>query len=88
MTIKMIAASVGIAVAALAFPALAQGTAEQQQACTPDAMSLCGEHIPDAGRVKACLISKRTSLSPACRAAIAANDPKPAAPRKRRRKHA
>ncbi|WP_081948851.1 MULTISPECIES: hypothetical protein [unclassified Methylobacterium] len=87
MTIKMKTACLGLSVFALASPALSQGTPEQQQACTPDAMSLCQNYIPDAGRVRACLLSRRASLSPACRAAIAAGEPKSSAPRKRRRRH-
>jgi hypothetical protein len=49
-------------------PAMAQGTQAQRDACTGDAMRLCGEHIPDAGRTGACLNAKRAQLSPACRA--------------------
>ena len=51
-----------------ATPALAQGTPAQRDACTGDAMSLCGEFIPDPGRTGACLNAKRAQLSPACRA--------------------
>jgi hypothetical protein len=93
MTIKMMTACLGLslfALASLAFsqgPAFSQGTPEQQQACTPDAMNLCQNYIPDAGRVRACLLSRRASLSPACRAAIGAGEPKSSAPRKRRRRH-
>jgi hypothetical protein len=42
-------------------------TPEQQQACTPDAFRLCGDAIPDVDRVTACMISKRSQLSPGCR---------------------
>ncbi len=45
-------------------------TPEQQQACTPDAMRLCQEFIPDVARVTACMRAKRAQLSPACRAAM------------------
>ena len=83
MNIKTIVACFGFSLLALSSPALSQGTPEQQQACTPDAMNLCGEYIPDVGRVKACLMSKRRSLSPACRAAFASEDPKS---RKQRRR--
>jgi hypothetical protein len=48
--------------------ATAQGTQAQRDACSGDAMRLCGEHIPDPGRTGACLNSKRAQLSPACRA--------------------
>ncbi|MGY2046829.1 hypothetical protein [Methylobacterium sp. JK268] len=86
MTFTSIAAGAALCVLALATPALAQnrGTPEQQQACTPDAMTLCGEFIPDPGRVRACLLGRRANLSPACRAAIAPSLPE-RAPRKRRR---
>jgi hypothetical protein len=85
MGVKTICACLGLSALAASTSALAQGTPEQRQACTPDAMSFCGEYIPDAGRVKACLLSKRQRLSPACRAAIGGNEIKP---RKRRRKNA
>jgi hypothetical protein len=67
------AAILGLAWAAglLATPAAAQGTAEQQQACTPDVMRLCNEFIPDVAKITACMIRKRASASPACRAATA-----------------
>jgi hypothetical protein len=66
------AAIFGLALAA-AFtpvPAAAQGTAAQQQACTPDAMRLCGEFIPDVAKISACMSRKRASLSPACKATM------------------
>ena len=43
-------ALVGAALAlasSFASPAAAQGTAQQQQACQPDAVRLCGQFIPD-----------------------------------------
>ena len=42
-------------------------TAEQQQACTPDAFRLCGSEIPDIERVTACMIRNKSQLSPQCR---------------------
>jgi hypothetical protein len=48
----------------------AQGSEEARQACTPDAMRLCSEFIPDAGRVKSCMLRKRGELSEACRSAM------------------
>jgi hypothetical protein len=41
-------------------------TAEEQQACTPDAMRLCGAYIPDVDRITACMIQNRSQLSPEC----------------------
>jgi hypothetical protein len=52
-------------------PAAAQGTAEQQRACTPDVMRLCNEFIPDVAKITACMIRKRASASPECRAVTA-----------------
>ncbi|QOZ28687.1 MULTISPECIES: hypothetical protein [Bradyrhizobium] len=43
-------------------------TAEQQQACTPDAFRLCGPEIPDVDRVTVCMIRNKALLSPACKA--------------------
>lgn len=51
-------------------PALAQGTAAQRAACTPDAMRLCAAHIPDAGAIAACLRGAGPRVSPACRTAM------------------
>ncbi|PIK73489.1 hypothetical protein CS379_08140 [Methylobacterium frigidaeris] len=86
MIIKSIATCIGLTVLTLECLAMSldRGTPEQQQACTPDAMSFCGAFIPDPGRVRACLLSRRASLSPECRTAIA---PKAHAPRKRRHRH-
>ena len=56
-----------VAAASAPKPVMAQGTPEQQQACTGDAMQLCGHTIPDPGRTKACLIANRRMLSPPCR---------------------
>jgi hypothetical protein len=48
-------------------PAGAQGTPEQREACTPDAMRLCSDFIPDVERITACMAKNRLRLSPACR---------------------
>jgi hypothetical protein len=47
-----------------------EGTLEQQEACTPDAMKLCSTFIPDAKRVKDCLIQRVAALSLRCREVI------------------
>ncbi len=44
-----------------------KGTPAQRAACTPDAMHLCDAFIPDAARVKECLVEHIDGLSPACR---------------------
>jgi hypothetical protein len=42
-------------------------TADQQQACTGDALRLCGSEVPDVDRITACMIQKKAQLSPGCR---------------------
>lgn len=62
--------------------AFGQGTPEQRAACTPDVLRLCGNHIPDAGRITACLKQERFLLSKQCRNVLF---PRPAAARERGR---
>jgi hypothetical protein len=66
---KAIAAAVLVSLTlALTTPAFAEykGSAEAQQACTPDAFRLCGQFIPDSGQITACLLREKAHLSPAC----------------------
>lgn len=42
-------------------------TQEQQQACTPDAMRLCGQFVPNVDAITACMVQKKSQLSPQCR---------------------
>jgi hypothetical protein len=53
-------------------------TPEQEQACTGDAFRLCSSEIPDVSRVTACMVAKKSQLSPACREQFRP-DPEPAA---------
>jgi hypothetical protein len=46
-------------------------TQEEANACTPDAMRLCSQAIPDAKRVGACLYQQRAQLSAPCAAVFA-----------------
>ena len=41
-------------------------TQEDADACTPDAMRLCQQAIPDESRVALCLVQNKRQLSPAC----------------------
>lgn len=50
--------------------ASAQGNDAARQACTPDAMRLCSDVIPDVAKVTACMKAKSSQLSPACRVAM------------------
>lgn len=42
-----------------------------RQACTPDAMRLCADVIPDVVKVTACMKTKFAQLSEPCRVAMA-----------------
>jgi hypothetical protein len=57
-------------------PAAAQGTSEQRDACESDAISLCGEFIPNVAAIEACMKRKIKSLSPACRVVMSGSSRK------------
>jgi hypothetical protein len=50
--------------------AAAQGNDAARDACTPDAMRLCADVIPDVARVTACMKAKSRQLSEPCRLAM------------------
>lgn len=56
-----------LTVAAFLAPAAAE-TPEQRTACRPDVFRLCAGEIPNRNKIVACLIRKRSQLSPACAA--------------------
>lgn len=62
-----------LAVALVCAPAQAQTPADQagQQACGNDAFSLCGDAIPDRGRIEACLRRNYSRVSKDCKAYMA-----------------
>ena len=64
---KVLLAALLVGAAGLPAAAIAQGTPEEQRACTPDVFRLCTEFIPDPSRITACLHQKVRDLSPACR---------------------
>jgi hypothetical protein len=74
MQTQRIVLSLAVAIAGIgtiAAPASSQeyrGTWEQQMACTPDVWRLCGDQIPDVGRIVACLRQNTPQLSNGCRA--------------------
>ena len=43
---------------------------DSQYACMGDAMTVCGQFVPDRERVAHCLMSNRARVSVACRAAL------------------
>ncbi|MGA8613952.1 MAG: hypothetical protein WB760_20210 [Xanthobacteraceae bacterium] len=78
-----LALPVGILLGSLGV-ASAQGSDAAREACTPDALRLCSEFIPDEAKVKSCMLSKRPQLSEACRLAMRA---KPAESERGERHH-
>jgi hypothetical protein len=48
----------------------AQASADAQQACTPDAMRLCSDVIPDVAKVTKCMSAKYSQLSKPCQLAM------------------
>jgi hypothetical protein len=77
MRIVHLACTLGFAAAFLycvSDGAAAQGGAQAsdavRQACTPDAMRLCSDVIPDVPKVTACMKRKSAQLSDACRVAM------------------
>jgi hypothetical protein len=61
-------ATLGIALSWLLLPTAGHAyTQEEQQACQPDAFRLCSSEIPDVDRVTACMIARKSQLSPECR---------------------
>jgi hypothetical protein len=52
-----------------------------QQACMGDALTVCGQFVPDRDKVGACLYSNRTRISPACRTVMQRYNPKTASAR-------
>jgi hypothetical protein len=43
---------------------------QNQDACMNDAMTICGQFVPDREKVAACLLSNKRRISPACRIAL------------------
>src|SRR3981081_1746414 len=60
--------TIGIAATGPAWSEEYRGNWEQQMACTPDVMRLCGDQIPDVNRIVACLRQNTPSLGNSCRA--------------------
>jgi hypothetical protein len=48
-----------------------EGPVSVEQACTPDAMRLCSEFIPDRAKITVCMKAKHAQISKECRVAMA-----------------
>ena len=77
LTILSLALSSGLLAHGAAFAQDNRGTMEQQMACTPDVMRLCGAQIPDVDRIVACLRYNMPQLSEPCRAVFEPADGPP-----------
>jgi hypothetical protein len=71
--IPMMSLVCGIAFQNVALAQENRGTLQQQLACTPDVLRLCGEQIPDTNRIVACLRQNTPQLSDPCRAVFESN---------------
>jgi hypothetical protein len=72
-------AALAVALALSAMPTTGFAyTEEEQQACQPDAFRLCSSEIPDVDRVTACMVARKSELSPDCRRFFR-SDPEPPA---------
>ncbi|WP_051334772.1 hypothetical protein [Bradyrhizobium sp. Ai1a-2] len=81
----------GLLLAATVFVAMwprpgAAYTPEQQQACSPDAMRLCGAFIPDVDMITACMVRNKAQLSPPCRVFFGADPEEERRARRERRR--
>ena len=73
IVIGLAVAIAGIGAATSASSQEHRGTWEQQMACTPDVWRLCGEQVPDVGRIVSCLRQNTPQLSNGCRAVFESN---------------
>jgi hypothetical protein len=73
--------STTIALSLLCLTLAPLGARADEQSCMGDAMTICGQFIPDRERVGACLYSNRSRISPACRTAMLRFHPKTASAR-------
>jgi hypothetical protein len=68
----LLASVLFVGISVLAFNgAFAEVSDEARSACTPDAMRLCSEFVPDVPKITRCMRLKYRQLSPECRLAMA-----------------
>jgi len=68
LPVGLVVIGIGLAGTGLA---TAQGSPESRDACTPDAMRLCSEFIPDVPKITKCMQAHYRLLSRECRVAMA-----------------
>jgi hypothetical protein len=68
---KVPTTAVALALLGLAYsPAAVWADDSGQTACMQDAISICGQFIPNREQVAACLLSNRSHVTAACRSAL------------------
>jgi hypothetical protein len=67
---KRVSLVLGLLFLAFAPVAAVADPQSDQDACMMDAQTVCGQFIPDRGKVAHCLMANRKRISPACRAAL------------------
>jgi hypothetical protein len=75
ITTKTAALAVGLFGLALTPIAATAGAQEDRDACISDALTVCGQFIPDRNRIESCLYANRSRISQACQAVLARNQP-------------
>ena len=63
-----------------------RSTAEEEEACTPDAMRLCSRFIPNERLIEACLNENLAQLSPDCRSVMTAPPVRKSKTKKKKKK--
>ena len=67
-TIRILSVAASVAISLTSFAAhAAEATAEQRNACMPDAFRLCSSHIPNIEAITTCMRANKSQLSPACK---------------------
>lgn len=72
---RMLLSAIGLALAWIAGPAMAQ-TAAEREACQADFEKYCPGVAPGGGRVVACLSKHLDQLTPQCKTVVEAHMPK------------
>jgi len=60
-----------VAIAGMGVAVAQNGSPETREACTPDAMRLCSDFVPDVPKITKCMQAHYRQLSRECRVAMA-----------------
>ena len=88
-TKALFAAALIAALGVFASPAMAQRADDMKggggNPCAPDAQRICGQFIPDRGKVASCLFKNKRQVSAACQAELGGGGKKATKSRKAKR---